>query len=191
MASMPDGGGLILRVSEASSVWVFRYTAPSGKRREMGLGVAHRSKAAQAGQSITGARDQAATARALLQQGIDPIDERARLKEDAKKAACDERDKRAVEAVTLARAARDYHERVIAPTRTDKHAAQWLSSLENHVPAAIWHRPIGQIRPCQLLKAWADFLYEASSVRRLRQAASDANDGEMSPGRAAHAAGHR
>src|SRR5438093_1594385 len=51
-----DGGGLMLRVSEASSVWVFRYTAPSGKRREMGLGIAHRSNAAQAGQSITGPR---------------------------------------------------------------------------------------------------------------------------------------
>ena len=62
-----DGGGLMLHVSEASSVWVFRYTAPSGKRREMGLGIAHRSNAAQAGQSTTCAPDQAATARALLQ----------------------------------------------------------------------------------------------------------------------------
>jgi integrase len=150
-----DGGGLMLRVSEASSVWVFRYTAPSGKRREMGLGIAHRSNAAQAGQSLTGAREQATHARALLQQGIDPIDERARLKEDAKRAVCEEREKRAAEAVTLARAARDYHERVIAPTRTDKHAAQWLSSLENHVPAAIWHKSIGQIRPPELLQALA------------------------------------
>ena len=43
----------------------------------------------------------------------------------------------------------------LAPTRTDKHAAQWLSSLENHVPAAIWDKPIGQVRPPELLQALA------------------------------------
>jgi|GEM_PF-4803500 len=32
-----DGGGLLLRVSAASAAWVFCYSAPSGKRREMGL----------------------------------------------------------------------------------------------------------------------------------------------------------
>ncbi len=32
-----DGGGLLLRVKEGRAKWVFRYTAPSGKRREMGL----------------------------------------------------------------------------------------------------------------------------------------------------------
>jgi hypothetical protein len=31
-----DGGGLLLRVNEGRAKWVFRYTAPSGKRREMG-----------------------------------------------------------------------------------------------------------------------------------------------------------
>ena len=61
---------------------------------------------------------------------------------------------RGVESVTLARAARDYHERVIVPTRTDEHGAQWLSSLENHVPAAIWHKPIGQVRPPQRCRRW-------------------------------------
>lgn len=33
-----DGGGLLLGVRGDSVAWVFRYTAPSGRRREIGLG---------------------------------------------------------------------------------------------------------------------------------------------------------
>ena len=32
------GGGLILRIRGHSASWVLRYTAATGKRREMGLG---------------------------------------------------------------------------------------------------------------------------------------------------------
>ena len=55
-----DGGGLMLRVRDALASWVFRYTAASGKRREMGLGAANRNNAAIAGASLTDARDLAA-----------------------------------------------------------------------------------------------------------------------------------
>lgn len=47
-----DGGGLLLRIRGASCSWVFRFTAPTGRRREMGLGMAHRGSAAQAGESL-------------------------------------------------------------------------------------------------------------------------------------------
>lgn len=53
--------------------------------------------------------------------------------------------------LTLARAARDYHERVIEPRLSVKHAAQWITSLENHVPSEIWNKPIGQIDAPELL----------------------------------------
>jgi hypothetical protein len=48
-----DGGGLILRVKNNSAVWVLRFTAPSGKRREMGLGIVDRNNAQAIGNSIT------------------------------------------------------------------------------------------------------------------------------------------
>ena len=35
-----DGGGLILRIRGQSACWVLRFTAATGRRREMGLGVA-------------------------------------------------------------------------------------------------------------------------------------------------------
>ncbi len=52
--------------------------------------------------------------------------------------------------------ARGYHERVIEPTRTPKHAAQWIASLENHVPAALWHAPLGEVTAPLLLSALLD-----------------------------------
>lgn len=46
-----DGGGLILRVRGTSASWVLRYTSPTGRRREMGLGIAHRGTRAGAVQA--------------------------------------------------------------------------------------------------------------------------------------------
>ncbi|MCE3269678.1 MAG: integrase [Ramlibacter sp.] len=150
-----DGGGLLLRIRGVSASWVFRFTSASGRRREMGLGVARRGSAV-AGDSLTSVRKQAQAARELLQQGVDPIDAReqrraaAREVEQAKKAS------KEWERWTLARCARDYHERVIEPTRSAKHAAQWISSLENHLPARIWNKPVGEIQPPDLLEALQD-----------------------------------
>lgn len=148
-----DGGGLLLRVRGESASWVFRYTAASGRRREMGLGVARRGSAAQAGDGLTLARGLAHNAREQLALDVDPIDARdgkranAQAQEQAKKAA----GKR--ERTTLARVAREYHERVIEPSRTGKHSAQWIASLEHHVPSEVWHAPIDSITPPALLAA--------------------------------------
>lgn len=82
-----DGGGLILRVSDRAASWVFRYTAATRKRREMGLGAADRNNPAAAGRSLTDARALAQEARTKLKQGIDPIDERDRQRAETKAAA--------------------------------------------------------------------------------------------------------
>ena len=153
---LTDGGGLLLRVSGESASWVFRYTAATGKRREMGLGVARRGSAAQAGDALTLARGLAHAAREQLVLGVDPIDDR-----DGRRAAAQAVDQAKKSEVkrqrsTLARVAREYHARVIEPTRTDKHSAQWIASLEHHVPDAIWHVPIDTVTPPQLLEALMD-----------------------------------
>jgi integrase len=150
-----DGGGLMLRVRGESASWVLRYTAPSGRRREMGLGVARRSNSAQTGDSLTTARKLAHEARDLLQRGGDPIDERDGKRDDVRQAGAVKKAEKTRERLTLARVAREYHERVIEPTRTTKHAAQWIASLENHMPAALWHAAIDSIDPPTLLAALA------------------------------------
>ena len=148
-----DGGNLLLRVRGESASWVFRYTAPSGKRRDMGLGVSRHGSLPLAGESLTGARDLAHKARELLRQGLDPLAERDSRRQAAAVAEVAKKVEKAKDRLTLARAARGYHERVIEPTRTPKHAAQWISSLENHVPADLWHAPLSSITAPELLKA--------------------------------------
>jgi integrase len=148
-----DGGGLVLRVGTAGASWVLRYTSPAGKRREMGLGIAHRVNVAQAGQSLTTARQMAHEARELLRQGIDPLDAREARRQALRDAEAARKADQSREHWTLARCARDYHERVIERTRTGKHSAQWISSLEHHLPAALWRAPIGSITPPALLEA--------------------------------------
>lgn len=162
-----DGDGLVLRVSSRtnSASWVFRYTSPGGKRREMGLGAAQRSSVRDAGASITAARDAALEARVLLRRGIDPLAERDARRQRERQAEEERKAEKARERWTLARCARDYHERVIERTRTDKHAAQWISSLENHMPAAVWHKPIADLTAQDLLNA----LQQAAPHERARR----------------------
>ena len=86
---------------------------------------------------------------------MDPIEARDKRRDAAAQAVEAKKADKAHERWTLARWARDYHERVIEPTRTAKHAAQWISSLENHMPAGLWHKPIGDIEAPALLQALA------------------------------------
>lgn len=173
-----DGGSLLLRVSDGAAQWVFRYTSAAGRRRQMGLGPCLRGSLAQTGQSLTGARDAAHQARELLRRGVDPIDQRAQQRDEARQADELQRQARLRERWTLARCARDYHERVIEPNRTTKHSGEWIRSLENHLPAALWDAPIADITPPELLQALTDAkpherarTHKAldETVRRLRQ----------------------
>jgi integrase len=148
-----DGGGLLVRVRGESASWVLRFTSPSGRRREMGLGVARRTSIAAAGESVSLARDQAHKAREQLGRGLDPIDERDRDRTAKRAAELAQKAQKARERWTLARAAREYHERVIEPSRSDKHSAQWIASLEHHVPASVWHKPIADVLAPELLAA--------------------------------------
>ena len=88
-----------------------------------------------------------------MQAGQDPIEERQRIKDAAKAAEATSKAQKKRQHLTLATAARDYHERVVEPRLTTKHAAQWIVSLELHVPAEVWHKPIAAITAPELLEA--------------------------------------
>lgn len=148
-----DGGGLYLRVRGTSASWVYRYTASDGRRREMGFGAVQRNNPKATGESLTGARDAAAEARKVRQSGRDPIEARAQTKAAEAASITAAKTEKRRERLTLARVARDYHAAVIEPRRTTKHAAQWIASLENHIPGPLWHKPIADIEPPELLEA--------------------------------------
>lgn len=155
------GDRLYLRLRPPHASWVFRYTAATGKRREMGLGRAQLRGVDDADpESIEFARARAAEAARLIDSGLDPIEHRDQVKASTRDIALREQaEKRRAEQErlhwTLARCARDYHERVIEPSRTTKHAAQWIASLENHIPAKLWSKPISEITERELVEAVA------------------------------------
>lgn len=146
-----DGDGLLLRVKDGRGSWVFRYTAPDGRRREQGLGRLARNNITEAGKSLTAARDLAEAARKLLREGIDPIEHARQRREQARAETEAKRRAEQSERQTLARVARAYHERVIEPHRSRKHSADWINSLEQHVQPSIWNAPIDSVRASDLL----------------------------------------
>jgi integrase len=122
----------------------------------MGLGVCHRGSLPIVGTSLSSARRDAHDARESLRVGTDPLEARAGQREAAKLAEEARKADTERERWTLARCARDYHERIIEPSRTAKHAAQWISSLENHIPGNLWHAPVDTIDAPSLLSALLD-----------------------------------
>jgi integrase len=165
-----DGGGLFLRVTAASASWVWRYTAPDGRRREMGLGRAERATLASCGASVEQARTDAQRHRGVLSQGMDPIAMRGAARAAAKAATLAARADRQRTQETLARIARRYHAECVEPKRTRRHADQWIASLELNVPAELWNAPIDTIKAPALLEALAALqLRVPETASRVRQ----------------------
>lgn len=159
-ADCDDGGGLVLRIKPSGAAWTWRFTAPDGRRREMGLGTCQRKSQRTAGESLERVRTLVSEARGTLARGVDPLAERQRARAGARAELAREKTEakatREVEHWTLARCARDYHARAVEPKKSLKHAAQWIASLENHVPSALWNAPVDAIEAPALLAALLD-----------------------------------
>jgi hypothetical protein len=165
-----DGEGLILHIGAGRANWVFRYTSPGGRRRELGLGRADRTSIAAAGTSLADAREAADAARRLLRVGRDPIDENHAARAAARKAEAERKAGIRRERTTLARVARGYHGTVVEPNRTAVHSREWIASPERHFPSSLWHKPIDRIDAPELLAAVAGVVAKYPEIgRRVRQ----------------------
>ena len=154
----PDGGGLYLQVSPATTKsWIFRY-ALTGRTREMGLGSFPEI-------SLGRAREKAAEARSLKAEGIDPIDER-RAREAAQAAE-------KARQITFEGAAKKYIQTHRASWRNAKHGNQWENTLKAYAYPQIGALPVQNIDTGEVLKIlepiWTTKTETASRVRqRLR-----------------------
>jgi len=158
-----DGLGLSLIVRGESRAWALRYTAPDGRRRDVGLG-------ALADVGLKAARDAAAELRAKVRRGIDPLAERAAQREAAEAERVRQQSEHVAERATLLRVVRDYHAAHVEPKRSDKHSAQWIASLEAHIPAKTLGKPIADVEACELLDALTPlYLKVPETARRIRQ----------------------
>ena len=132
----PDGQNLYLQVSATGTKsWLFRYSR-QGKERAMGLGA---FGSPPDGIPLAEARQLAAAARAIIAKGLDPIDER-KQQQAAAQAAALQRQQNTFEAI-----ARDYFQRQRPGLKSQKHADQWISTLERHAFPIIGHEPVATI----------------------------------------------
>jgi integrase len=147
-----DGAGLYLQVSRGGGKsWVFRYML-RGKPREMGLG-SH--------VSLQLARQKATEARALLAEGIDPIE--ARDVQNQQQALEQARSK------TFAECAEAHIKAHRAGWRNAKHAAQWEATLNTYASPVFGSLPIQAIDTALVMKVlepiWSEKTETASRVR--------------------------
>lgn len=176
---------MLLRCSGENATWVFRYTASTGKRREMGLGTCIRNNAAAAGASLTQARDRASKARTHLASvpPRDPIDERDKARVAAREAEAKRKAEKTAVSATLGRESRAYHEKFIEPVKPAKFSADWINSLENHVPKGVWHKPIAEVTSADMLDFLIDIQHRmADTAIRVRQRLNDVFDDALERG---------
>lgn len=122
---------LLVRPSGAR-FWIMRFMR-DGKAREAGLGPA--SYDGRGGKTLAQAREEAAKMRGILQAGIDPIAAR-----EAERATAE-----AEQAQTFETVARGYVASRKMAWRSEKHAAQWLATLEAHAFPVIGDVPIAAV----------------------------------------------
>lgn len=116
---LADGDGLRLDVDQhGNGSWIFRFKSPAtGKERFMGLGPARDV-------SLAEAREGAGKARALVRDGVDPIDARKEKRAAAKVEAA--------RTVTFRKFADAYIDGKESGWKNDKHRQQWRNSLRDH-----------------------------------------------------------
>lgn len=148
-----DGHGLYLQVKPTGArSWIFRYTAPDGRRREMGLGSADLLSLAEARNLALSLRKD------VVLRGIDPLEAR-RVQEVAA----------AVDAMTFRRCALDYITTMAPQWSNQKSEAQWTSSLSAYAFPIIGDMPVSDVDTAAVLRVveplWTEKTETASRVR--------------------------
>jgi integrase len=132
-----DANGLNLKIVNRNNAgWVLRYQL-AGRERWMGLGSAKTF-------TLSEARERARRQRQLLADRVDPLEARRGERIAAKLAAA--------KSMSFAEAAQKYHQQHGGRWRSPKHAAQFLSTLEQYAYPVIGTLPVSAISTNLVLK---------------------------------------
>lgn len=149
--------GLYLVPSSAagSGKWILRFVSPmNGKRREMGLGSYPTT-------SIRDARAKAFEARAVIDDGKDPLELRRAQEQEIERLAT---------VPTFADAARRHHADKAEGFRNKKHTDQWINTLEQYIFPRIGKKLVNELGPADfaacLKPIWLQKPETASRVRQ-------------------------
>jgi len=135
-----DGRGLYLQIRPGGAPsWIYRFTLNS-RTRDMGLG-------ALADVSLVKARAKAAAARALRDNGIDPI-------EQANAQGATSTTAKGPKALTFEQAADAYLADKLKRLRSDVHRHQWRQTLETYAYPIIGSMPVDEIETTDVLAVW-------------------------------------
>ena len=135
-----DGGNLYLFVRGDSRAWVFRFVAPDGRRRNMGLGPQHSVTLAEA-------RKQAALLREQVKHPTEPNDPLA-ARQDSKLAQKLARRKH----TTFKACALAYIKAHRAEWKSPKHAQQWENTLSSYAYPVFGDLPVAAVDDALVLK---------------------------------------
>jgi len=139
-----DGGGLHLLVKKSGArSWVYRFML-RGKSRDIGLGAA----AGLGALTLSAARDAADALRLRVKAGVDPLEERQRLSEEALAA----RQAAEIAGVTFKAVAEAYIAANEDGWRNAKHRQQWRNTLSTYVYPEIGEIPVSDIATAHVLK---------------------------------------
>lgn len=150
----PDGAGLHLQIAKGGSKsWIFRYSF-AGRKRDLGLGSVKDV-------SLADARLEAAEARRLLANGIDPIEERRETRAQTRR--------NAARALTFKQAAENYIASNEPGWKNAKHLQQWKNTLKTYVYPVIGKLPVSEVTTEHVLKIllpiWTTKTETASRIR--------------------------
>ncbi len=135
-----DGGNLYLFVRGESRGWVFRFVAPDGKRRNMGLGSQHAV-------SLAEARKQAALLREQVKHPTSPNDPLAARRESRLAQKLAKRKHMTFKACALA-----YIEAHRGEWKNSKHAQQWGNTLATYAYPMFGDLPVSAVDDALVLK---------------------------------------
>lgn len=158
-----DGNGLYLLVEPSGAKrWILR-TVVQGRRTDIGLG-------GLSLYSLKDAREKAVAKRKLAREGGDPVAESRSAR---------------MRGITFKQAAHTVHTEHAATWKNKKHAAQWISTLEEYAFPIFGNKPVGQVATPDVLNALSPiWLTKPETARRVRQRIGAVLDW-------AKAAGHR
>lgn len=135
--------------------WRLRFVSPeTGKRRDMGLGPYPEV-------SISQARELALSARKLLTNGLDPLEEAERRRSQAEKS---------VRPPTFREAAVDVHKEHKASWSNGKHTDQWINTLTAYAMPIIGDRHVDTLKPSDFADVIRPiWITKPETARRVKQ----------------------
>jgi integrase len=157
-----DGGGLYLHVREGgTSSWIFRYQLRK-RRREMGIG-------SLSTLPVVAARAEAGRLKALVAQGVDPIEQKRAARETERGEIAATKVERALAAATFRVAAERHIALQEAGWRNAKHRQQWENTLKTYAYPVLGDLPVRDITAQHVINVlqpiWSTKPETASRVR--------------------------